>query len=100
MASFVQAPEPLRSKFKDATAKGLAYILSKKNTDGSFGEGPTGTFLKTYTTALCLVALSSVERTDAVADATRGGQAYLKNNQLKEGPHEGGLGYSDYLDAR
>jgi squalene-hopene/tetraprenyl-beta-curcumene cyclase len=95
VASFAQAPEPLRSKFKDATAKGLAYILSKKNTDGSFGEGPTGTFLKTYTTALCLVALSSVERTDAVADAIRGGQAYLKNNQLKEGPHEGGLGYSD-----
>lgn len=95
VASFAQAPEPLRSKFKDATAKGLSYILSKKNTDGSFGEGPTGTFLKTYTTALCLVALSSVERTDAVADAIRGGQAYLKNNQLKEGPHEGGLGYSD-----
>jgi len=95
VASLAQAPEPIRSKFKDATSKGLAFILSKKNTDGSFGEGPVGTFLKTYTTALCLVALSSVEKTETVADAIRGGQAYLKNNQLKEGPHEGGLGYGD-----
>lgn len=95
VASLAQAPEPIRSKFKEAAAKGLAYILSKKNEDGSFGEGPTGAFLKTYTTALSLVALSSVERTDAVADAIRGAQAYLKNNQLKEGPHEGGLGYGD-----
>jgi squalene-hopene/tetraprenyl-beta-curcumene cyclase len=95
VASLAQAPEPIRSKFKEAAAKGLAFILSKKNTDGSFGEGPTGTFIKTYTTALALVALSSVERTDAVADAIRGAQAYLKNNQLKEGGHEGGLGYGD-----
>jgi len=95
VASLAGAPEPLRSKFKEPAAKGLAYILSKRNEDGSFGEGPTGGFLKTYTTALCLVAFSSVERTDKVADAIRGGQAYLKNNQLKEGPHEGALTYGD-----
>ncbi|HVR83902.1 MAG TPA: prenyltransferase/squalene oxidase repeat-containing protein [Planctomycetota bacterium] len=95
VASLAQAPEPVRGKFKGATAKGLGFILSKANADGSFGEGPTGAFLKTYTTALCLVALASVERTDRVADAIRGAQAYLKNNQLKEGPHEGGLGYGD-----
>jgi squalene-hopene/tetraprenyl-beta-curcumene cyclase len=95
VAGLAQAPEPVRSAHKDAVAKGLAYLLSKANTDGSFGEGPTGAFLKTYTTALCLVALSTVERTDKVADAIRGAQAYLKNNQLKEGPHEGGLGYGD-----
>ncbi|MBV8879355.1 MAG: terpene cyclase/mutase family protein [Planctomycetaceae bacterium] len=95
VASLAEAPEPIRAKHRDAAAKGLAFILSKKNADGSFGEGPTGAFLKTYTTALCLVALSSVERSDAVADAIRGAQAYLKNNQLKEGPHEGGLGYGD-----
>ncbi|HEV3027431.1 MAG TPA: prenyltransferase/squalene oxidase repeat-containing protein, partial [Planctomycetota bacterium] len=95
VASLAQAPEPVRRKHKDATAKGLAFILSKANADGSFGEGPTGAFLKTYTTALCLVALASVERTDRVADAIRGAQAYLRNNQLKEGPHEGGLGYGD-----
>ncbi|HLY12610.1 MAG TPA: prenyltransferase/squalene oxidase repeat-containing protein [Planctomycetota bacterium] len=95
VASLAQAPEPVRAQFREATAKGLGFILSRANLDGSFGEGPTGGFLKTYTTALCLVALSSVERTDKVADAIRGAQAYLKNNQLKEGPHEGGLGYGD-----
>jgi squalene-hopene/tetraprenyl-beta-curcumene cyclase len=95
VASLASAPEPLRSKFKDATARGLAYLLSRVNEDGSIGEGPTGTFLKTYTTAICLVALSSVERTDKVADVIRGCQAYLKNNQLKEGLHAGGLGYGD-----
>jgi squalene-hopene/tetraprenyl-beta-curcumene cyclase len=95
VASLAGAPEPIKSQFKDAAAKGLAFILSKRNEDGSFGEGPTGGFLKTYTTALCLVAFSSVERTDKIADMIRGAQAYLKNNQLKEGPHEGGLGYGD-----
>src|SRR5678815_1021914 len=95
VASLASAPEPLRTKFKDTTAKGLAYILSRVNDDGSIGEGPTGTFLKTYTTAICLVALSSVERTDKVADVIRGCQAYLKNNQLKEGMHAGGVGYGD-----
>jgi squalene-hopene/tetraprenyl-beta-curcumene cyclase len=95
VAALAQAPEPVRTKHREAAAKGLAFILSKANADGSFGEGPTGAFLKTYTTALCLVALSSVERTDKVADAIRGAQAYLKHNQLKEGPHEGGLGYGD-----
>jgi len=95
VASLASAPEPIRSKFKDAAAKGLAYILSRVNADGSIGEGPTGTFIKTYTTAICLVALASVERTDKVADVIRGCQAYLKNNQLKEGLHEGGLGYGD-----
>jgi len=95
VASLASAPEPLRTKFKDTTAKGLAYLLSRVNEDGSIGEGPTGTFLKTYTTAICLVALSSVERTDKIADVIRGCQAYLKNNQLKEGLHQGGLGYGD-----
>src|SRR5262247_2179390 len=28
VASLASAPEPIRTKFKDATAKGLAYILS------------------------------------------------------------------------
>jgi squalene-hopene/tetraprenyl-beta-curcumene cyclase len=95
VASFAGSPESIRGKYKDNVARGIAFIMSKKNVDGSVGEGPTGAFLKTYTTALALVALSSVERTDAVADAIRGAQAYLKNNQLKEGPHEGGLGYGD-----
>jgi squalene-hopene/tetraprenyl-beta-curcumene cyclase len=95
VASLASAPEPIKSKHKAAVAKGTAYILSRVNDDGSIGEGPTGTFLKTYTTAICLVALSSVERTDKIADVIRGAQAYLKNNQLKEGLHAGGLDYGD-----
>jgi squalene-hopene/tetraprenyl-beta-curcumene cyclase len=89
------APEPLRAKYKGTVAKGVDFLLSKANKDGSFGEGPSGSFLKTYTTAIALLGLSGVERTGAVADALRGAQAYLKANQLKEGLHRGGMGYGD-----
>ena len=51
--------------------------------------------MKTYTTAVSLLALSSVERTDRITDTIRGAQAYLKRNQLKEGVFTGGLGYGD-----
>lgn len=95
IAGLANAPAAIKAKHKEATAKGLAFMLSKLNADGSIGEGPTGGFLKTYTTAVCLVALSSVERTDKVADAIRGAQAYLKANQLKEGRFGGGLDYGD-----
>src|SRR5205814_1418721 len=74
---------------------GIGFLLSRVNTDGSVGEGPTGAFLKTYSTGIALLAFSSVERTDKIANAVRGAQAYLKNNQLKEGKDVGGLGYGD-----
>jgi len=45
-------------------------------------------------TALTLMALATVDR-EKHADRIRGAQAYLKNNQLKEGAHRGGLGYGD-----
>jgi len=95
IGSFANAPAPLRERYKNAIDKGAAFILSKKNDDGSFGEGPKGSFLKTYTTAIALMALSSVQRSDKVADAIRGAHAYLKQNQLKEGPHAGGIGYGE-----
>ena len=95
VGSLSNAPEPLRARFKPVTDKGVAFLLSKVNKDGSFGEGPSGSFLKTYTTAIALLGLSGVERTPAIADAIRGAQAYLKQNQLKEGLHRGGLGYGD-----
>lgn len=95
LASFENAPAPLKGKLKVPSEKALGFLVSKANSDGSFGEGPSGTFLKTYTTALALMALSSVERTPKVADLIRGAQAYLKQNQLKEGIHRGGVGYGD-----
>jgi len=89
------APPSLKAKVKPAVDKGLGYLLSKINTDGSVGEGPTGTFVKTYATGIALMAFASVERTDKVANAIRGAQSYLKQNQLKEGKDAGGIGYGD-----
>jgi squalene-hopene/tetraprenyl-beta-curcumene cyclase len=95
LTALANAPKDIRAKFKEPMDKAAAFILSKANPDGSFGEGPTGGFLKTYTTAISMMALSSVDPTDRTRDALRGAQAYLKNNQLKEGLGGGGLGYGD-----
>jgi len=94
VAALGNAPASLKDKYKASADKGAAYLLSKVNADGSIGEGPTGAYLKTYATAIALMAFSSVERTDKVANAIRGAQAYLKQNQLKEGK-VGGMGYGD-----
>jgi hypothetical protein len=94
VASLANAPKSVREKYKPAVDKGIAYLVGRVNADGSFGEGKTGAFMKTYTTALALMALATVDR-DKHADKIRGAQAYLKNNQLKEGAHRGGNGYGD-----
>jgi len=95
VAALGNAPGDLKAKYKEAVGKGTGYLLSKVNADGSVGEGPTGTFMKTYSTGIALMAFSAVERTDKVANAIRGAQAYLKQNQLKEGKDLGGMGYGD-----
>jgi squalene-hopene/tetraprenyl-beta-curcumene cyclase len=95
VAALANAPPSIRARFTPNVEKGVAFLLSKTNDDGSVGEGPSGSFLKTYATAIALMALSSVERTDKVANAIRGAQAYLRQNQLKEGMHRGGSGYGD-----
>jgi len=89
------APSSLKARYKGAVDKGVGYLISKINADGSVGEGPTGTFVKTYATGIALMAFASVERTDKVANAIRGAQAYMKQNQLKEGKDLGGMGYGD-----
>lgn len=89
-----RAPEELRERYRKAVVKGADWIVSRRNGDGSFGEGPTGAFLKTYVTAVALMALHSVDR-EKHGDAIRGAQAYLKKNQLKEGENKGGTGYGD-----
>jgi squalene-hopene/tetraprenyl-beta-curcumene cyclase len=94
ITSLANAPIELRAKYKEPLDKALAYLVSKANDDGSFGEGPTGTFMKTYTTGIALMALGSADR-EKYARHIRGAQAYLKNNQMKEGAFKGGLGYGD-----
>ncbi len=89
-----RAPGELQKRYRPAIDKGAAYIVSQRNEDGSFGEGPSGAFLKTYATAVVLMALHSADR-EKYADEIRGAQAYLKHNQLKEGEHKGGSGYGD-----
>jgi len=89
------APPALRSKYQANLDKGLEFLLGKANPDGSFGEGDSGTYMKTYATAVALSALSTAPRTERIGDAIRGAQAYLKRNQLTEGPHKGGSGYGD-----
>src|SRR5437868_4002193 len=95
VASLGSAPGALKARYKPAADKAIGYLISKINTDGSVGEGPTGTFVKTYATGIALMGFASVERTDKVANAIRGAQAYLKQNQLKEGKDAGGIGYGD-----
>src|SRR6185503_12064604 len=69
VAAFGNAPADLKGKVKPAADKGIAYLLSKVNTDGSIGEGPTGSFVKTYATGIALMAFASVERNDKIANA-------------------------------
>lgn len=95
VTAFGNAPENVKKSTRPAVDKAVEYLLSKVNLDGSIGEGPSGAFLKTYGTAIGLMAFSSVERNRKIEEAIRGAQAYLKNNQLKEGPERGGSGYGD-----
>lgn len=94
VTALARAPKDLRAKYQKSVDAGAAFIVSKKNEDGSFGEGPSGAFLKTYATAVALMALAAVDR-EKYADPIRGAQAYLKQNQLKEGIDRGGSGYGD-----
>jgi len=88
------ADGPLASDHRKAIDKGAAWIVSKQNEDGSFGEGPAGTFLKSYGTAIALMGLAAAGR-EKHAGAIRGAQAYLTHNQVREGVHRGGSGYGD-----
>ena len=94
ITSLANAPAEIRAKYKEPMDKAVAYLVSRANEDGSFGEGPTGGFMKTYTTGIALMALGSVDR-ERHAQKIRGAQAYLKHNQMKEGVNRGGSGYGD-----
>ena len=94
ITSLANAPADLRPRYQAPMDKAVACLVSKANDDGSFGEGPTGAFMKTYTTGIALMALGSVDR-EKYARQIRGAQSYLKHNQLKEGVFRGGSGYGD-----
>lgn len=93
VSALAEAPKDIRAKYKGAIDKGVAYIVSKQNDDGSFGDGPGGAFLKVYTTSISLMALSlaAPDKKDAIGNS----RGYLRNNQLKEGVDKGSLGYGD-----
>jgi squalene-hopene cyclase-like protein len=93
VSALAEAPGDLRAKYRPAIDKGVGYITSKQNADGSFGEGPAGGYYKVYTTSISLMALSlaAPDKKDAIGNA----RGYIKNNQLKEGPDKGSLGYGD-----
>src|SRR5678816_2734564 len=42
VCAFGNAPASLKDKVKASADKGIGYLLSKVNADGSVGEGPTG----------------------------------------------------------
>lgn len=61
-------------------ARGLKYILSKCNKDGSIHGG----ILQNYNTSICLSALSRVNNMPQAATAISKAQAYLKGMQWKD----------------
>ena len=71
VTSLANAPKSLREKYKPSVDKGVSFLAGKANPDGSFGVGPSGSFMKTYTTALALMALATVDR-EKHADKIRG----------------------------
>jgi squalene-hopene/tetraprenyl-beta-curcumene cyclase len=94
VSALAGAPDDVKAAYKGAITKGAALLASKQNADGSFGEGPSGAFLKTYVTGIAMMALGAVDR-DKYKDQLGNARGYLKANQLKEGPDRGGLGYGD-----
>ncbi len=94
LAALAGSPADIRERYKDAIAKAAALLASKQNSDGSFGDGPNGAFLKTYITGIAMMALGATDR-DKYKDHLGNARGYLKANQLKEGVDRGGLGYGD-----
>jgi len=98
----VMLTEPDIDADDPTVAKGLKYILSKVNDDGSIHSG----ILANYNTSICLSALVHVRDDPEVASAVANAEAFLKGLQWKEGmqtpegetitkdhPYYGGVGY-------
>jgi squalene-hopene/tetraprenyl-beta-curcumene cyclase len=83
-------------------AKGVAYVLSKVQKDGSIHDG----ILQNYNTSICLAMLAKLGNDPKIKEVVENGRKYLKDSQYHEGmkdakgnpidknhPWYGGTGY-------
>lgn len=67
-------------------AKGLKYILSKVQKDGSIQDG----ILANYNTSICLATLSRIHNDPTIEKVIENGRAFLKRTQYTSGKDESG----------
>ena len=84
--------------YAPVVAKGINFVLTKRNPDGSVSEGTVNSGYNTAITITALVATHDAAHKDTIKKA----QDYLKKIQIDEGegfhskqPWYGGIGYSD-----
>lgn len=86
------APEELRKGYDAAIDKGIKFLLSKVDDDGSIAEAD-GTY-RSYATSLSLMAMSTANK-EKYREEIKKAQDYLTGKQVKEGVFKGGSGYGD-----
>lgn len=82
----VMLDQPNIDRNDPTVAKGLKYILSKVNKDGSIQDG----ILANYNTAICLAALSRIHNDPAIEKVIKNGRDFLKRTQYTGGQDESG----------
>lgn len=90
--ALARAPEDLRGMYVAAIDKGIGYIVSRQDKDGSFAEGPG--LLRSYVTSLALMCMAATDR-EKFKDQIKKAQEWLKASQATEGVWAGGHGYGD-----
>jgi squalene-hopene/tetraprenyl-beta-curcumene cyclase len=95
---FLESPRGPAEQDGPLVARSVAFILSKRQPDGSISEGKVNSG---YNTSLSIMALVAT-RDPKYRSAIEAGQAYLKHIQIDESkgyspdkPWYGGIGYSD-----
>src|SRR5262249_41679495 len=83
---------PARDDYGDVIEKGVSWLVSHQNEDGSFGDGVGNAFYRAYASASVLVLLASLD-VDRHAGPIRRTIEYLKDNQRRVGIYRGGIGY-------
>ena len=86
------APAPLRAKHADVVKKGVDFILSRQQEDGSFCNPDR--ILKNYNTCVAVLALTDLDA-KAYAAPIRKAQDWIIRMQTGAGIHAGGAGYGD-----
>lgn len=77
------------SSAADSIDKGVSWLISQQNRDGSFGDGDQGLYYRPYCTALALWSLAPARNGAQIAKAVD----YLGENQRPAGLHRGGIGF-------